>query len=279
MKIRFPLSSRLLGLAFTCSLLSLSACKGEADTGVAAASEGPKGVVKAPAKTGEVSADELKTASDTIAKALLAANENLRIRAIKPTAIPGLYEVQIMGRGIVYMEETGNYFIDGKMLQIAGTEVVNITDLSMVGVRADLLADIKKEDTIVFAPEGEIKASIAVFTDVDCGFCQKLHQEVPALNELGIEVRYLAYPRAGVNSNSYNKITSAWCADNPQEALTRLKNRQEIPMNVCEGNPVASQYEVGQQMGVTGTPSIIMQDGQMIPGYMPAAQLAERIGI
>lgn len=278
MNTSFISSSRAMMSLVAVSLLGLSACKTEAESVKAAGNDGSGAPVVEAAKAEPTDADH-KAATNTIMQKLMAANENIRVRQIKPTVIPGMYEVQIMGKGIIYMEETGNYFIDGKMLQIKGKEVVNITDESMIGVRHDLMASVNKDDTIVFSPAGEVKASVSVFTDVDCGFCQKLHKEVPALNEMGIEVRYLAYPRAGINSPSYRKIASAWCADNRQEALTKLKNREEIAMNVCDGNPVAAQYELGQQVGLTGTPAIVLDNGELIPGYMPAKNLAERIGI
>jgi len=277
MKIRSPYLSQMMSMVIAVGFLSLTACNSEAEnTNV---SEAPAGVSKAPAPIEKATEADHKAAADNIMEKLVAANENIRVRSIQPSKIPGLYEVQIIGKGIIYMEKAGGYFIDGKMLQIVGKEVVNITDKSMVGLRADLMAGVKKEDSIVFSPAGEVKASVAVFTDVDCGYCQKLHKEVPALNEMGIEVRYLAYPRAGINSNSYRKIASAWCASDRQAAMTKLKQREEIAENVCEGNPVAAQYELGQQIGLTGTPAIVLDNGELIPGYMPAKSLAERIGV
>lgn len=268
------LLTRAMAAALGLSMIGLVSCKSEAESAAPAKSEESVSAVATPA------ADMSEAqAVENIRKSLLSANANLRIRQIVPSVIPGLYEVQIMGKGIVYMEQSGEYFIDGTMLQINGSQVVNVTDQAMVGLRKDLLASVKKEDAIVFSPKGEVKASISVFTDVDCGYCQKLHREVPALNDMGIEVRYLAYPRAGVNSMSYQKIASAWCADDRQAALTALKNREEIAMNVCDGNPVASEFELGQQMGVTGTPAIVLDSGVLIPGYMPAQSLAERIGV
>ena len=106
-----------------------------------------------------------------------------------------------------------------------------------------------------------------------------MHQEVPALNKAGVEVRYLAYPRAGIGSDSYRKIASAWCADDPQDAITKLKARQEIPENVCAGNPVAAQYSLGQRAGVRGTPALVLETGEMVPGYMAADDLVKRMGI
>jgi thiol:disulfide interchange protein DsbC len=131
---------------------------------------------------------------------------------------------------------------------------------------------------VIFPATGTRKAVINVFTDVDCGFCQKLHQEVPELNRMGVEVRYLAYPRAGVGSPSYAKIVSAWCSQDRNLAITRLKAGESIPDATCE-NPVADQFELGQSIGVTGTPAIVLEDGTMVPGYQPAAQLAAIAGV
>ena len=131
---------------------------------------------------------------------------------------------------------------------------------------------------IVFSPVGTLKGTVTVFTDVDCFYCQKLHKEVPELNRLGIKVRYLAYPRAGLDSESYRKIATAWCAENPQDAITRLKARESLPENVCSQNPVAAHFQLGQQVGVTGTPALLLDDGTLVSGYMPAQQLVERMG-
>ena len=126
----------------------------------------------------------------------------------------------------------------------------------------------------MFSPGPNPVASVLVFTDTDCGYCRKLHQEMADYNALGIEVRYVAYPRAGLGSPTYERMVSAWCAAEPLAALTRLKNGDSIPSKTCV-NPVADQYELGQQIGLSGTPTIVLADGRMLPGYTPAAQLAE----
>lgn len=272
MKTISTLASRLLLVGAAAVFLPLTACKTDAEANT------DKAPAVAPvAKTGGVLSE--KDAIANISTKLKAANEGIVIKSINPSPVKGMYEVMLDGKGLVYMEQNGEYFFDGKLLQIVGKEVVNVTDKSMSVVRKSLMAEVSRDDEIVFSPVGEIKASVAVFTDVDCGYCQKLHREVPALNEMGIEVRYLAYPRAGINSKSYEKIASAWCADNPQEALTKIKNREPIEIKVCDGNPVAAQYELGKKIGLTGTPAIVMDNGELIPGYMPAKSLAERIGI
>ena len=147
------------------------------------------------------------------------------------------------------------------------------------GERMQKLASVKESDMIIFSPKGETKAHVTVFTDVTCFYCQKLHQEVPQLNAMGVEVRYLAYPRAGLKSDGYNKLASAWCADNRQDILTKLKAKQPVPEKSCDPNPIAQQYQLGQQMGVRGTPAIVTEDGKLIPGYKPAADLVAGLGL
>src|SRR5262249_38516615 len=130
----------------------------------------------------------------------------------------------------------------------------------------------------VFPAQGHRKAVITVFTDVDCGYCRKLHLEVPAMNKMGVEVRYLAYPRSGVGSPSYDKLVTAWCSANRQDAITRLKRGEELPQKPCE-TPVAHEKELGQVGGLPGTPGIVLEDGRMLPGYMTADELGHLLGI
>ena len=96
---------------------------------------------------------------------------------------------------------------------------------------------------------------------------------------MGVEVRYLAYPRAGIDSDSFRKIATAWCAKSPQETLTDIKNGDNVPFNVCSGNPVAEHYRLGGELGVTGTPAIVLMDGTMIPGYQTAKAFAKMLAI
>lgn len=204
---------------------------------------------------------------------------DLKVKEIQKTEKDGVLRVKVQDRGDIYVLDDGKYFFVGDLYRADKTGLVNVSDAMRSVERAELIAEVKKKDTIVFAPKGEVKKTINVFTDVDCGYCRKIHQEVPQLNAMGVEVRYLAFPRAGVGSQSYNKIASAWCAKDQQTALTKLKNRESIPNNVCDGNPVASQYDLGQKLGVSGTPSIVLPTGEVIPGYLPADQLATRIGL
>ena len=203
----------------------------------------------------------------------------LTVGSVKTSEIPGLYEVQFTNGPLVYSTAQGDYFILGDLFSVGPDGYVNLAEKRRDGERVAKLDAVAEEDMIVFSPEGEPKAYISVFTDVTCFYCQKLHKEVPELNKRGVEVRYLAYPRAGVGSDGYKQLASAWCADNPQDTLTKLKNKQTVPEKVCPDNPIAEQYQLGQELGVRGTPAIITQSGQMIPGYQSADELVVTLGL
>jgi len=217
--------------------------------------------------------------SDSIVKQLKAARADLDYQVVSPAPLDGFYEVQVQGGPMLYVSADGKYFFDGSLYQVRPGQFVNIRDLRLNARRQEIFADRDTSDMIIFKPTGDSKAIINVFTDVDCGYCRKLHREVPQLNAMGIEVRYLAYPRAGIPSESYSKIATAWCAEDQQDALTRIKNGQNLPSAVCTDNPVAKHFELGQQVGVTGTPAVILMDGTLIPGYQPAADFARILGL
>lgn len=192
--------------------------------------------------------------------------------SIAETPVAGLYEL-VLGSQIMYLSESGQYALQGDLYDLTAGD--NITENRRNDLRAATLQQLSADEMIVFPAEDE-KYQVSVFTDIDCGYCRKLHSEISAYNDQGITVRYLAFPRAGVNSESYNKAVSAWCADNPQAAMTAAKLGQDIPEKTCP-NPVAKHYELGQQLGVRGTPSILLNNGEMVPGYVPAARLAQSL--
>ena len=214
-----------------------------------------------------------------IMSSLRSARPDLKYGDIMASPISGISMVQVENGPLLYVYNDGEFFFDGDLYQVGEGRFINLKEQALTAVRKDLLAKIPLDEMIVFSPKAAVKGVINVFTDVDCGYCRKLHKEVPELNAMGIEVRYLAFPRAGVGSASYKKIASAWCADKPREALTALKNSKKIEQNVCADNPVAKQYNLGQQMGVNGTPAIVLADGSLLPGYRPAADLARVLGI
>ncbi|MEH6557190.1 MAG: thioredoxin fold domain-containing protein, partial [Oceanicoccus sp.] len=219
------------------------------------------------------------SAEKIIRAAFKSSRPELRIETITASEIPGLYSVQISNGPVLYSTADGKHFVLGDLYQVGANGFINLAEKAREGGRAKLMAGVSDRDMIIFSPKKPAKAAIMVFTDVDCFYCQKLHQEVPDLNRLGIEVRYLAYPRAGIGSDSYKKIVSAWCAKDRHEAMNKLKRRERIAANVCAENPVAEQFKLGGQVGVTGTPALVTTEGRLMPGYMPALQLANALGI
>ncbi len=216
---------------------------------------------------------------EKIAKKFADVRPDLVVSDVTKTEVEGLYSIAFSGKGSVYALQDGDYFFTGDLIKIQNKNFVNVKELALMEPRREVLSTISREEMVIFSPEDAPKASVFVFTDVDCGYCRKLHNEVPRLNELGVEVKYLAYPRAGIGSKSYKKIVSAWCAEDKQSALSALKRGDEIPANDCKDNPVANQFELGRALGVTGTPAIVLADGTLLPGYLPADQLAEKIGV
>ncbi len=197
---------------------------------------------------------------------------NAKTIAVSETPIDGLLQVQI-NSDIVYVTADGQYLLQGQIMDIDTR--TNITDQAKSGIRVGLLTELKPDEQITFTPE-KPKYDLLVFTDIDCGYCRKLHNQMEEYNEEGIAIHYLAFPRAGVGSASYDKFVSVWCADDQKEALTLAKNGSDPEPQKCP-NPIADQYELGRELGVTGTPALVTADGTLIPGYVPPEQLRQRL--
>lgn len=195
--------------------------------------------------------------------------------AISETPVSGLLQAQI-NSDIVYISSDGQYLMQGTLFDIDAR--INLTDQAQSDVRRVLLEELDDPRGIKFSPDGEPVHSLLVFTDIDCGYCRKLHEEMAEYAEKGIEINYMAYPRAGIGSDSYNKFVSVWCADDQQAALTSAKAGLNPEPKQCD-NPVMEQFELGQQLGVTGTPALITSDGTLIPGYMQPEMLRARLDI
>lgn len=218
--------------------------------------------------------------ASSIKARLAAANPQASFGEVRKSPMAGIYEVDVAGGGTLFVSEDGSHFVVGDLYQASADGFVNVSEQRRTGQRARIMGEQKLDEMIVFSPKGKPKAHIYVFTDVDCGYCRKLHQDVPELNKRGVEVRYLAYPRTGTDSLGYRKLVTAWCAKDPQKALTALKNRENVPLSLCDNHPVLKQYELGNgPIDVRGTPTIVMQDGRVVPGYLPPQALAKELGI
>ena len=186
------------------------------------------------------------------------------------------------------MTPEGDKFIAGEIFTVQASGFTKFEDPALVAERKNLMSSVKAKDAIIFKAKGKTKAVVYVFTDVDCGYCKKLNnqmythmdegQQKPGYTDLGIEVRYLAYPRAGIPSPSADKLITAWCSKDQQKAITLLKQDQPVPNITCD-NPVAAQFELGSKVGVNGTPAIWLPNGEMKPGYIPPQELAKELGI
>lgn len=169
------------------------------------------------------------------------------------------------------MSADGRYFLRGDIIEVATDK--NVTEARRGAARVAALDDVGEQRMIVFSPK-QVKHTISVFTDIDCGYCRKLHREIDQYLAMGIRVRYLFFPRSGPNTESWSKAQTVWCSSDRNQAMTRSKRGEVLPAMACNPNPVQQHYALGLTFGVQGTPAIITDSGELIPGYIPPAELA-----
>jgi thiol:disulfide interchange protein DsbC len=191
------------------------------------------------------------------------------------TTIAGgaLYEVKLGARS-VYVTADRKYMIAGDLFDL--DTKINVSDERRATERKSVMETIKDADAIIFGAEGATQHRITVFTDPDCTNCRQLHSEIEQINKLGIEVRYLAYPRTGPGTDSWRKSEAVWCSKDRKAALTRAKRGETVAAAECD-SPVARDHQVGERVGVHGTPTILNEEGAIIGGYLPPLQLLERL--
>jgi thiol:disulfide interchange protein DsbC len=194
---------------------------------------------------------------------------------ITDSPIPGVYQVSV-GSNVAYVTHDGRFILDGEIIDIETSE--NLTERTRAKARVNILSNVDRKSMIVFSPpSGEVKHTITIFTDIDCGYCRQFHREIEKVTAMGIEVHYLFYPRTGPNTESWDKAVKVWCADDRNVALTRAKLGGAVPEKSCSDTPVDAHFAVGRAVGVRGTPAIFAENGELIGGYLPPAQLAERL--
>ena len=220
-----------------------------------------------------------KAIRDNLNKAI----PHLSVTAIHETEIPGLFEVVMNHQLILYVSQDGNYMIAGRDLSLydlSGGGLSNLTANRNADGRRQALAEVPASEMVVYQPDGEVKSQVYIFTDVDCGFCRKLHSHMAEINALGIQVNYLAFPRMGPDSSTADKLKAVWCAKDRTGAMNLAKAGNALSgyAKDCD-NPVAGQWELGQMVGVTGTPAIFGPDGSLIGGYLAPAELAAALGL
>ncbi|MBB5877116.1 MULTISPECIES: DsbC family protein [Xanthomonas] len=254
----------MLRFAF-CALLgaaSLSACA-QSTTPPAGAAASAK---SAPAASGAPGEQRVRSA-------LLQLDPNFKPDYIGAAPFPGFREV-VVGGQVLYVSDDGRYLFQAQPFDIQEKQLTSSEGL--LSYRRKLLESAPRADRIVFAPANP-KYTISVFTDIECGYCRKLHSEIGELNKQGIAVEYLAFPRMGLGSQDYKDMVAVWCAADKKQALTEAKSSGKVPGATNCKNPVTMQYNLGQRLGVNGTPAIFAPDGTQIGGYLPPAKMREAL--
>jgi thiol:disulfide interchange protein DsbC len=253
------------------SLFSLSACAQSNSPSVAAqpgAEAKPAAATAKLAPGGLATQPAAGTAEARAVDAIRKLNARLAIDHVGPSPLPGFVEI-VTGGQVVYVSDDGKYLVQGTMYDIAAKK--DVGEAALAKVRSDLIRTIPESDRIVFAAPNP-KHTVVVFTDVECGYCRKFHSQIADYNKAGITVEYVAFPRAGIGSPDYDKMVSVWCATDRKKALTDAKNDRPVPGKTCT-NPISAEYNLGQRVGLEGTPMILSEDGAVLGGYLPPDQL------
>lgn len=257
--------------AALCSF-SLAAC---AQSASPSSADGSKIAVSSAAKA-PVPAEPVYAAGSPEARVrevLRGLDPRIQVDHVGPAPLPGFREV-IAGGQVVYVSDDGKYLLQGSLLDVAKRK--DLSEAAMARLRGEVLKGIPMADRIVYSPAGTPKHRVVVLTDIECGYCRKFHTEIGEHLKRGIQVEYLAFPRAGLGSADYRKMVSVWCADDRRKALTDAKSDRAVPSKTCK-TPVDMQYRAGQRMGLTGTPMILTEDGRMLGGYLPPDALEQRL--
>lgn len=244
---------------------SLSAC---AQTDSPPAADAAPTPATQQAVQGSAPKVEPGSADERARDAIRELNAQIRIERIGAAPLDGFREV-IVGGQTLYVSDDGRYMLQGNLYDMDAKR--DLSEASLAGLRRELLKTIPVADRIVFAPQ-DPKYTVAVFTDVECGYCRKLHSQIDDYNREGIAVQYLAFPRMGLGSADFRKMVNVWCANDRRQALTDAKNDRKVPTRDCK-NPVTMEYDIGQRIGLAGTPLIVAPDGTAMPGYMPPKEL------
>ena len=252
---------KLLSTAAGAFLLLANAQGGTPDTSAKPATQAP------PAAAAPATAENKPDPRASIVKKI----DGIKLEDVRMTPVNGIYEIT-RGADISYSSADGRYVIVGDMIDV-DTDA-NISETRRRAIRTRMIDSIPDSEMLVFSPKAP-KYTVTVFTDIDCGYCRRLHSQMAEYNRLGIGVRYLFFPRSGPNTESWHKAEAVWCSKNRNDALTRAKNDEVIKSPKCPVDIVARDYELGHKLSVEGTPSIFLPSGELLGGYLPPAQLLQ----
>jgi len=199
---------------------------------------------------------------------------NVPIKSIKPSRIAGLFEVRV-GAEVYYVTSDGRFLVNGDIIEMKSRR--NLTTLARRQVRLELINAVSEDKMIIYVPR-KTKRTVTVFTDVDCPYCRKFHKDVPTLVKGGVRIRYIVFPRNGLSTKTYNKSVAVWCSPDRKKALSLAKAGGKLKKKIC-ANPIAEHFELAGRVGVQGTPTLVVDDGQILPGYVPPDRLFAILGI
>jgi len=259
--------SRIL-LAALLGAISLSACAQQAAPVPAAKPAPAKPAAAAkPAATAAAATPDAK-----VREALRAIAPDLAPEYVGAAPFSGFREV-LLGGQVLYVSDDGRYLVQSQPFDLQ--ERKPAASAGLMSYRQKLIASIPEQDRIIFAPPNP-KHTITVFTDIECGYCRRMHQQIADYNKLGIAVEYVAFPRMGPASKDFVDMESVWCASDRKRALSSAKAGQPVQKKQCT-SPVASQFDIGQRVGVNGTPAVFAADGTQLGGYVAPQQLLEAL--
>ena len=221
--------------------------------------------------TAASAADDPKLAA--VQEKVTAMFEAIEPKDVSKSPVDGWYTVQ-KGSIVAYISEDGRYLLQGDLIDL--DMQVNLSEVSRSDARRELIASLQDEQTILFTPS-DVKHSVTVFTDIDCSFCRKLHAQIDGYLERGIEVRYVLYPRNGPASRAWSTSEDVGCSRDRGEALTAAKLDRKFQTSKCDASMVSTHYMLGQDIGLSGTPAIVFEDGTLIGGYLQPAALEVRL--
>ncbi len=224
--------------------------------------------------SGMVAAQDQQAAEKQLREALAEMAPDLQITSIAESVLPGIYEV-VSNAQVYYLSPNGRFLVEGSIIDLQNQ--VNVSEQRRGSLQLTLIEEIPEDQMLVFDNEDKnAERWITVFTDTDCGYCQKLHREIDTITDADIKVRYLLFPRAGIDSGSSQELQSVWCSDDPQQAMTTAKSGGTVAPATCE-NPIQAHMDLARQVELRGTPLIYLDNGTKVPGYRPAAELIRMI--
>lgn len=201
--------------------------------------------------------------------------QGLNINFYEESEIENFYVVNVANNQILYVSNDFKYVFAGDVISLDNGAPSSLNELYQAKLVKQVMSLLEDTRTINFTAENE-KHLIKVFTDISCGYCRLLHSQIDDYLALGISIEYYGFPRDGLQTQVFEDMQSAWCSDDPKLSITKLKAGDDVEVKTCQ-NPIQMHYEYGQLLGITGTPSIFLSNGQKLSGYIPASELIKII--